>query len=133
MPTLRSAQGRTLEAHIQRQLLRHTGTQPLGEAIERRFLDGEVHQLLLANHIPRHGAGTAQAVDQAQRQCLLTRPDQAGEQLRMFFILESLTAPLLDAGNKLAMSGVEHTLPELGFFSLCGWNGSRNDLCSPDV
>ena len=52
-------------------LLSHAGAKLLREAIERRFLNGEVHQLFLANHITRHRTGVAQTIDQAQRQRLL--------------------------------------------------------------
>src|SRR3990167_7935487 len=99
-------------------MLGNAGTQGFRKAIQRRLLHREVDQFFLTNHLTRHIAGIAQRIDQAQLQGLLARPDQTRKQLWMLGILQALTAPLLDAGNKLSMSSLQNTLPELGLFGL---------------
>ncbi len=111
-------QYRPLPAHPQREALRHTGTELLGEAIERRLLHGVVLDLLLLHHFARHIAGIAQAVDQTELQCLFAGPDQTREQLRMPLDLEPVAAPFFHAVDELLVGGIQHLLPELGLLGL---------------
>src|SRR5690606_9346039 len=78
--------------------------------IQRMTTRGKVVHLFITDHLTRHLPGTFQAINQAERQCFLARPEQPGKHFRMRLGIQALTTTGFHRIDKLHMDGIEHLL-----------------------